>query len=134
MPPNRTTFASLDRRTASSNIQALVKEPENAFSIQRPRNIATRCVQNLTAILHTSLLRRDILRAQRAFSILLRCERRGVSLKHIWELGLEILMRSSGVSKVKVEEFLVRVRISSSDVGHHPTTGKEVSKGLSVYV
>lgn len=90
------------------------------------RSLFTRRIQNLTAILHISLLRRDIPRAQRAFSILLRCERHGVHLSMLWELGLEILLRSSGVSKVKAEEFLRRVRLTSSDIGHHPTTEKQV--------
>lgn len=99
----------------------------SGYSVSRvSRSLFTRRIQNLTAILHISLLRRDIPRAQRAFSILLRCERHGVNLSMLWELGLEILLRSSGVSKVKAEEFLRRVRLTSSDIGHHPTTEKQV--------
>jgi RNA polymerase I-specific transcription initiation factor RRN11 len=126
MSSNKTTFTPVNPRAASSSIQTLVKDPSNVISSTRQRNINTQRIQNLTTILHTSLLRRDIPRAQRAFSILLRCERQGVTLKGMWELGQEILMRSSGASKVKVEEFLQRVRLSSSDIGHHPTTEKEV--------
>ena len=44
----------------------------------------------------------------------------------LWELGMEILLRSSRVSKIKAEEFLGRVRLTSSDIGHHPTTEKQV--------
>jgi RNA polymerase I specific initiation factor len=90
------------------------------------QSLITRRIQNLTAILHLSLLRRDIKRAKRAFSILLRCERYGINLRMLWELGLEILLRSSGASKVKAEEFLGRVRLAASDIGHHPTTEKQV--------
>src|SRR5208282_4346496 len=112
--------------TRKSNEISLSPEVSR-YSVSRvSRSLFTRRIQNLTAILHISLLRRDIPRAQRAFSILLRCERHGVSLSMLWELGLEILLRSSGVSKVKAEEFLGRVRLTSSDIGHHPTTEKQV--------
>ena len=99
--------------------------PEN-FAPKVSRSLITRRIKNLTVILHLSLLRRDIERAQRAFSILLRCERHGVNLRTLWELGLEVLLRSSGTSKVKAEEFLGRVRLTSSDIGHHPTAEKQV--------
>jgi hypothetical protein len=95
-------------------------------STKLSRSLVTRRIQNLTAILQISLLRRDIKRAERAFAILLRCERHGVKLSTLWELGLEVLLRSSGVSKIKAEEFLGRVRLTSSDIGHHPTTEKQV--------
>jgi hypothetical protein len=91
------------------------------------RSLVTRRLQNLSAALHLSLLRRDNRRAQRAFAMLLRCERHGVSLRTLWDLGLEILLRSSVESKLKAEEFLARVRLASSDIGHHPTTEKQVS-------
>jgi RNA polymerase I specific initiation factor len=97
------------------------------FSPKVNRSLVTRRVQNLGAILHLSLLRRDKERAQKAFSILLRCEKHGVNMRTLWELGLEILLRSSGASKLKAEEFLARVRLTSSDIGHHPTTEKQVT-------
>jgi hypothetical protein len=91
-----------------------------------PRSLSSKRLQNITAILHISLLRRDIKRAERAFAILLRCEKHGVTLRMLWELGLEITIRSTGISKGKAEEFLARVRLASSDIGHHPTTQKNV--------
>lgn len=90
------------------------------------RSLGIRRIHNLTAILNVSLLRRDHKRAQRAFSLLLRCERHGVNLSTLWELGLEVLLQSEGLSKDKAEEFLGRVRLTSSDVGRHPTTEKQV--------
>jgi hypothetical protein len=104
---------------------------ERRVDTVRPDGLATRSlvrrrIQSLAAILNVSLLRRDIERANRAFSLLLRCERDGVDLKFLWELGLEILLRSPGVPKTKAEEFLGRVRLTASDVGHHPTTEKQV--------
>ena len=104
-----------------------LREPGNTGS-NFPRSLVTRRLQNLTAVLHISLLRRDTKHAQRAFAMLLRCERHGVSLKALWDLGAEILFRSSVEHdpKLKAEEFLARVRLSSSDVGHHPTTQKQV--------
>jgi hypothetical protein len=90
------------------------------------RSLVTRRIHNLTAILNVSLLRRDHKRAQRAFSLLLRCERHGVNLSTLWELGLEVLLQNEGLSKDKAEEFLGRVRLTSSDVGRHPTTEKQV--------
>jgi hypothetical protein len=58
--------------------------------------------------------------------MLLRCERHGVSLRTLWELGFEILLRSSGADKQKAEEFIGRVRLAASDIGRHPTTEKQV--------
>jgi len=92
----------------------------------KSRSIAAKRLQNLTTILNLSLLRRDYTRAERAFAMLLRCERHGVSLRTLWELGLELLVRSTGSDKVKAEEFLGRVRLAASDIGHHPTTEKQV--------
>ena len=91
------------------------------------RSLVTRRIKNLSTILHISLLRRDIKRAERAFSILLRCERHGVNLRTLWDIGLEILLRSSANSTVKAKEFLARVRLTSSDIGHHPTAASQVS-------
>ena len=93
---------------------------------KEPRSLATRRLRNITTILHLSLLRRDIPRAERAFALLLRSEKHGVSLNTLWELGLEILLRSSRVSPTAAEEFLGRVRLTSSDIGHHPTAQKHV--------
>src|SRR5438046_10643858 len=70
----------------------------SGYSVSKAsRSLFTRRIQNLTAILHISLLRRDIPRAERAFSILLRCERHGVNLSILWALGLEIFVLSSVV-------------------------------------
>ena len=90
------------------------------------RSLSSRRLQNITAILHTSLLRRDIKRAERAFAILLRCEKHGVTLRMLWELGLEVTLRSTGISKGRAEEFLGRVRLASSDIGRRPTPQKNV--------
>jgi hypothetical protein len=93
---------------------------------KEPRSLVTRRLRNVTTILHLALLRRDIPRAERAFALLLRSEKHGVSLTTLWELGLEILLRSSRVSATTAEEFLGRVRLTSSDIGHHPTAEKQV--------
>jgi len=95
-------------------------------STKEPRSLVTRRLRNVTTILHLSLLRRDIPRAERAFALLLRSEKHGTSLTTLWELGLEILLRSSRVSPSAAEEFLGRVRLTSSDIGHHPTAEKQV--------
>jgi RNA polymerase I specific initiation factor len=128
MSTSRTIFTPVNPRATSSSIQDLVKGRSKGASERHPRNIRTRWVQNLATILHVSLLRRDIPRAQRAFSLLLRCERQGVALKDMWELGQEILVQASETSELKVEEFLQRVRLSSGDIGHHPTTEKQVRR------
>src|SRR5271168_2935004 len=86
--------------------------------ITNSRSLATRRLRNLTSILQLSLLRRDTNRALRAFSLLLRCERHGVRLATLWELGLEVLLRTSGIQSGKAEEFLGRARLASSDIGH----------------
>jgi hypothetical protein len=92
------------------------------------RSLVTRRIQNLTAILNISILRRDTQRALRAFSLLLRCERHGgVTLSTLWELGLEVLIYAERPSTDKAEEFLARVRLTSSDVGRHATTEKLVN-------
>jgi hypothetical protein len=91
------------------------------------RSLVTRRLENLSAVLHLSLFRRDNKRAQRAFTMLLRCERHGINLRTLWEYGLEILIRSSRDSQVKPEEFLARVRLASSDIGRHPATEKQVN-------
>ena len=104
------------------------------FTQKTPRSLVTRRIQNLTAILQLSLLRRDITRAQRAFGLLLRCGGHGASIRRLWEHGLEILVRSSGASKDRAEEFLGRVRLMSSDIGHHPTTEKQVRRPLGYLV
>ena len=102
------------------------EEIESIIS-RKSKSLAIRRVQNLTAILNISLLRRDNKRALRAFSLLLRSEKHGVTLRMLWELGLEVLMRSAGTSsKAKAEEFLGRVRLTSSDIGRHSTTEKKV--------
>jgi hypothetical protein len=100
--------------------------PPESFSPKINRSLVTRRVRNLGAILHLSLVRRDNERARRAFSVLLRCEKHGVNMRTLWELGLEILLRSSRTSKQRAEEFLARVRLTSSDIGHHPTAEKQV--------
>ena len=122
-------FNSVNARTLYKPGPRAPEHPKTGKSNSKVRSVITRRIQTLTAILQISLLRRDIPRATRAFSILLRCERHGVNLTMLWELGLEILLRSSsGVSMVnkKAEEFLGRVRLTSSDVGHHRTTEKRV--------
>lgn len=131
-------FASVDSR-ARYRRQRLSAEPgkqelinhSGPFSRKINRSLVTQRVQNLSTILHLSLLRRDNERALRAFSVLLRCEKHGVNMRTLWELGLEILLRSSGASKIKAEEFLARVRLTSSDIGHHPTTEKQVAIFIS---
>src|SRR5271170_7069069 len=95
---------------------------------KQSKSLSLRRVQNLTAILHLSLLRRDNKRALRAFSLILRCEKHGVTLRKLWELGVEVWMRSTtGTSKAKAEEFLGRVRLTSTDVGRHSTTEQKVA-------
>ena len=132
-------FASVDARIKYKKRKASVVdlEDEDDEFIDAPleptvpklsRSLVTSRVQNLATILNLSLLRRDHTRAQRAFALLLRCERHGVTLSTLWELGLEVLIRSSGASKVKAEEFLGRVRLTSSDVGRNPTTEKQVDQ------
>jgi hypothetical protein len=95
-------------------------------SQQPVRSLVTRRLRNITTILHLALLRRDIPRAERAFAILLRSAKHGTSLSTLWELGLEILLRSTRVSASAAEEFLGRVRLTSSDIGRHPTSEKQV--------
>lgn len=90
------------------------------------RYLKTRRLRNLTTILHLSLLRRDIPRAEKAFAILLRSESDGVKLSTLWELGLEILLRSTRVSASAAEEFLGRVRLTTSDIGRQPAAEKQV--------
>jgi len=125
-------FASVTETRHTASVNDGNADPER-FEQKTPRSLVTRRIQNLTAILQLSLLRRDIKRAQRAFGLLLRCDRHGVSLRKLWELGLEILLRSSGISKDRAEEFLGRVRLTSSDIGHHPTTEKQVSHCLDSF-
>jgi hypothetical protein len=108
-------------------LQPKIQEPNPS------RFLGSKRLQNITAILHISLLRRDIKRAERAFAILLRCEKHGVTLRMLWELGLEVTIRSTGISKGKAEEFLARVRLASSDIGRHPTVQKNVIP-VSIYL
>jgi len=113
------TFPESDDNVLDEDFESLISRKSKSLAIRR--------VQNLTAILNLSLLRTDNKRAVRAFSLLLRCERHGVTLRMLWELGLEVLMRSPGTSsKAKAEEFLGRVRLTSSDIGRHSTTEKKV--------
>lgn len=128
-------FASVNARAGWSRPKAQT-HPESQGNVvagdteslisRNNRSLGQRRVQNLVAILHLSLLRRDEKRALRAFSLLLRCEKYGCTLRTLWELGLEVLMRLPETSKVKAEEFLGRVRLTSSDVGRHTTTQKTV--------
>lgn len=118
-------FASVNSRQKYTNASQDLTLEERQFG-KVPRELVTRRIQSLSAILHLSLLRRDIERATRAFSILLRCAQHGVTLSTLWELGLEILLRSSGASKQAAEEFLGRVRLASHEVGHSPTSAKQV--------
>jgi hypothetical protein len=131
-------FASVNARAGWGRLKAPAlpesddNDNESAEEIEsiisrKSKSLAIRRVQNLTAILNVSLLRRDNKRALRAFSLLLRCEKHGVTLRMLWELGLEVLMRSTETSsKVKAEEFLGRVRLTSSDIGRHSTTENKV--------
>jgi len=118
-------------KTSVSNAEDLIegstKKELTTVPVTTPRSLATRRLRNLTSILQLSLLRRDTDRALRAFSLLLRCERHGVRLATLWELGLEVLLRSHGIESGKAEEFLGRARLASSDIGHHPTTEKQVT-------
>jgi hypothetical protein len=123
-------FASEEDIYVQDNSELHVKPPQEGTSEKPSRSLATCRIQNLTAILNLSLLRRDHKRALRAFSLLLRCERHGVALAMLWELGLEVLIYSATTSKDKAEEFLQRVRLTSSDVGRHPTTEKQVRNPL----
>ena len=130
-------FASVSARPAWGRLKAptfsesndddgFAEEIESLIS-RKSKSLALRRVQNLTAILNVSLLRRDKKRALRAFSLLLRCEKHGVTLRMLWELGLEVLMKSTETSsKAKAEDFLGRVRLTSSDIGRHSTTEKKV--------
>jgi hypothetical protein len=124
-------FASVSTRSKQrvqlkQDSETLVPLQPKTIDPKASRSLATKRLQNLTAILHVSLLRRDIKRAERAFAILLRCEKQGVSLRTLWELGLEVALRSTGVSSGKAEEFLARVRLASADIGHRPVTQKNV--------
>lgn len=107
-----------ERSRHSSSYDPAAKEPA--------RSLVTRRLGNVTTILHLSLLRRDIPRAERAFAVLLRSAKHGVSLSTLWELGLEILLRSTRLSEPATEDFLGRVRLTSSDIGRHPTAEKQV--------
>jgi hypothetical protein len=136
--PSNVMFASVSSRTRyktqlKSSAAQQNQDAENPVPVQpktfepkASRSLSSRRLQNITAILHTSLLRRDIKRAERAFGILLRCEKHGVTLPMLWELGLEVTLRSTGISKGKAEEFLGRVRLASSDIGRRPTPQKNV--------
>lgn len=127
-------FASANSREKyRTHLQSKIEDKESSQSktfqhvlSKEPRSLATRRLRNITTILHLSLLRRDIPRAERAFALLLRSEKHGVSLNTLWELGLEVLIRSTRVSPTAAEEFLGRVRLTSSDIGHHPTAQKHV--------
>lgn len=124
-------FASVSTRSKQKvqfkqDGETLVPLQSKTIDPKASRSLGTKRLQNLTAILHVSLLRRDIKRAERAFAILLRCEKQGVSLRTLWELGLEVALRSTGVSSGRAEEFLARVRLASSDIGHKPATQKKV--------
>ena len=117
---------SAGKRSETGDVTEKTSQSPEKFLPKQTKSLALRRVQNLTAILQLSLLRRDLKRAQRAFSLLLRCEKHGVTLRKLWELGSEAMIRSTGVSKSKAEEFLVRVRLSSSEVGRHSTTEEKV--------
>jgi len=126
-------FASVNARAEWSRLKPQTRseigdleDTENPVPKQS-KSLSFRRVQNLTAILHLSLLRRDEKRAVRAFSLILRCEKHGVTLRKLWELGVEVLMRSrTGTSKIRAEEFLGRVRLTSTDVGRHSRTEQKV--------
>lgn len=129
-------FASANSRPKYSKQIIKKKEDENDASRfsssydpaakEEARYLVTHRLRNLTTILHLSLLRRDIPRAERAFAILLRSTKHGATLSQLWELGLEILLRSTRVSASAAEEFLGRVRLTSSNVVRHPTVEKKV--------
>jgi RNA polymerase I specific initiation factor len=123
---NNVMFASINSRTKYDKKQKPGELQTHPLPDKVPRELVTRRIQSLTAILYLSLLRRDIPRAKRAFSILLRCEKHGVTLSTLWELGLEILIRSTGSSKEVAEEFLGRVRLASSEIGHSAKTAQQV--------
>jgi len=126
-------FASVSARVGNRLKQTTRPEIADHEETENPvrkqsKSLSLRRVQNLTAIIHLSLLRRDKKRALRAFSLVLRCEKYGVTLRKLWELGMEVLMRSAkGTSKAKAEEFLGRVRLTSTEVGRHSTTQQKVN-------
>jgi hypothetical protein len=123
-------FASVNARAEWSRLNRPQIGHRQDTEIPLPKqskSLSFRRVQNLTAILQLSLLRRDNKRALRAFSLVLRCEKHGVTLTKLWELGVEVLMKSTtGTSKARAEEFLGRVRLTSADVGRHSTTEQKV--------
>ena len=128
-------FTSASLRSLQKQIRLATGRQSQQLNIiestpSESRSISTNVIENLTTILHLSLLRRDVKRAERAFAMLLRCERHGVSLRTLWELGLEILLRSGGIKNPKIDEFLGRVRLAASDVGRHPATAKQVRVSL----
>ncbi|OCF78565.1 hypothetical protein I204_00505 [Kwoniella mangroviensis CBS 8886] len=100
----------------ASNIQ-----PNDTKAFQHP-SIRKRWIQNLIDLLHFSLLKGDIERAKRAWSILVRC--REVNWKSRWYWGLLILSSSSSTSNGgfdpqsqgrEVERWLNGLRVSARE-------------------
>ncbi|WWC98638.1 hypothetical protein V866_005531 [Kwoniella sp. B9012] len=100
----------------SSNIQ-----PNDPKAFQHP-SIRKRWIQNLIDLLHFSLLKGDIERAKRAWSILVRC--REINWKSRWYWGLLILSSSSSTSNDgfesqsqgrEVERWLNGLRVSARE-------------------
>lgn len=126
----RTTYKKA-RKSHHIDDDVILNQVQDDVSPTKRRSIAAQRLENLSTILHLALLRRDVKRAERAFAMLLRCERHAVSLRTLWELGLEILLRSTGADKQKAEEFIGRVRLAASDIGRHPTTEKQVCSRIA---
>jgi RNA polymerase I-specific transcription initiation factor Rrn11 len=128
-------FASVNARADYSGSAQAKDASSSGIRFEEPgthnpkisRSLVTRRLENLSAVLHLALLRRDHERAERTFAMLLRCERHGVNLRTLWGYGLEILLRSPSASQEKAEEFLARARLSASDIGRHATSEKQVS-------
>ena len=115
-----------DRRAALANLNPpLAFDPSQEVSSRaapKQQHVAV-----LTTILHRCLLRRDWLRAGRAFGMLLRTEvaGQGVEIRRhgLWGIGAEILLRSEGQIKAEMERK--EGKVSGSQGGEHVVDGNE---------